>query len=387
MMRVPWNSFVSLRMGIEKKQNLSVFYFPNFSVNGESIDIIVLVNKLDVQRVHNMGLGSTFLKFIYKVIALIFLKNPYMSEWAFEKYQRPVNFLRMFINQCCFLLRINYAPFPLSAAVNVTSKCNLKCKICRGQYPDLEKNPVDMPLSTFKTILTHLPNSIETVLLSNLGEPLLHPNIFAIIRCTARAGFRPILFTNGTLLTKQMCSKLLSAPLYSISVSIETDPINCQEIRGFNLSDLEFKVYQLLQIRKEMKSNVRIALSLVIHKANVKMVTQFLAKWKGVVDDIKISPVQLNERNPQLRRCVEFWRGNLSVRPDGLVTPCCVDFHGELIIGNAIESNLLEIWNGVLMRIIRAAVVKNKFPAKCCNCRWGEFTGNGRTWKRVYSGT
>ncbi len=334
-----------------------------------------------------MGLGNIILRQIYKIIALIYLKNPFMSDWALEKYQRPENFFRMIINQSYFLLRINYAPFALSAAINITSKCNLKCKICRGQYPELEKNPEEMSLSTFKTILSHLPRSIETVLLSNLGEPLLHPEIFKIINTTARAGFRPILFTNGTLLTSEMCSKLLASPLYSISVSTETDSKNCQEVRGINLFNLDITVRQLLQLRTETNSRVRIALSLVIHEANAKMLPQFLAKWAGRVDDIKISPVQLNQKNFRPQACVEYWRGNLSVRPDGLVTPCCADFTGNLIIGNAIETNLLDIWKGNPMRKIRAAILRNKFPSKCCNCRWGEFEGLGRTWKRAYSGS
>ncbi len=328
-----------------------------------------------------MKYGENLLKFIYKIVARLYLKNPFMADWIFEKYQRPINFFKLLINQMCFLLRINYAPFLLGATIDVTSKCNLKCVICRGQYPELETKTEVMPFHTYKAILSHLPRSIESILLSNIGEPLLHPQIFKIIDYTSRAGFRPVVFTNGTLLTEDVCRKFLSSCLYSLNISLETDPENCWKIRGTDLEKLELNVKRLLDLKKRIETRVKINLSLVVHKGNAKNIPDFLAKWAGVVDEVKISPVQLNEKNENPSLCSELWRGNINIRPDGSVSPCCADFIGELIIGNVLNTDLLTIWRGTKMQNLRATVIRREFPYKCRNCVWENIMGLGRIGK------
>ncbi len=325
--------------------------------------------------------GENVLKFIYRIVARLYLKNPFMADWIFEKYQRPINFFKMLMNQTCFLLKINYAPFLLGATIDVTSKCNLHCRFCRGQYPELETKTEVMPFQRYKAILSRLPHSIESILLSNIGEPMLHPQIFEIIDYTSRAGFRPVVFTNGTLLTEDVCSTLLSSHLYSLNISLETDPENCLNIRGTDLGEIENNVNRLLDLKKRIETSVKINLSLVVHKGNAKKVPDFLTKWASAVDEVKISPVQLNEKNENPILCSELWRGNINVRPDGSISPCCADFVGELIIGTVFKTDLLTIWRGPKMHNLRATVIRHEFPYKCRNCRWENIMGLGRIGK------
>jgi molybdenum cofactor biosynthesis enzyme MoaA len=56
--------------------------------------------------------------------------------------------------------------------------------------------------------------------MNGLGEPLLHPRVVDFVRISAQAGLRPLLVTNGSLLTRRMSEDLVQAGLRGVNVSI-----------------------------------------------------------------------------------------------------------------------------------------------------------------------
>ncbi len=321
-----------------------------------------------------MKVSFELLKMVYKLIARFYLKNPYMTDWIFEKYQRPASLFRLFVNLSCFMARINYSPYLLTATVDIITKCNLHCPMCRGIYSVLETNE-PMSKDFYEKILRRLPRSIESILLTQSGEPFLHPQIFDIIELTHQYGFRPIIFTNGTLLSETLDKRILLSNLDTLNISTEIDEENSMRQRGIDLRSLEGKIITLLKMKNQMQSPVKIKFSTVVHSRNKVNLSLFLRKWGHLVDGIKINPMFINILKKRPAICNELWRGHVSIRINGIVTPCCLDLLGSLNIGDIKVNNIMQIWQGKRFRDLKARILRGNFPKICYYCSWDESAG------------
>ena len=99
-----------------------------------------------------------------------------------------------------------------------------------------------------------------------------------------------------------------------------------------------------------------------------KYVPEFHKKWFGIVDRIQIQPSISFTPRKRKSRCKEFWRGNLIVLWDGKIVPCCVDYEGEMILGDANKEKLVNIWNSKNTKKFRQMHNKKIFPKVCQNC-------------------
>ena len=121
---------------------------------------------------------------------------------------------------------------PHAAVVDIelTSRCNAKCSFCpRDQTP--HQGLIDEPTFTaalrravqYRDALVefqklrpgYFDTRDDTIWLSfcGMGEPLLHPRVVEYVGRAAEAGLRPIVNTNGALLSPPTAEKLLDAGL------------------------------------------------------------------------------------------------------------------------------------------------------------------------------
>jgi len=106
---------------------------------------------------------------------------------------------------------------PLLAHIIPIRRCNLACEYC-NEYDDFSK-PVPTE-SMFERVdkLGELGTSVITI---SGGEPLLHPELDAIIRRIRKNGSIAGLITNGYLLTAERIEKLNRAGLEWLQISID----------------------------------------------------------------------------------------------------------------------------------------------------------------------
>lgn len=105
---------------------------------------------------------------------------------------------------------------PIEIAIEITSACNLNCKIClinRKQKINLSFNKIKKNVDEAKLL------GIEAIRITG-GEPLLHKNIFRILEYIKSNGFYLILNTNGILLTDIIIKKLEKC-IDSILISVQ----------------------------------------------------------------------------------------------------------------------------------------------------------------------
>jgi MoaA/NifB/PqqE/SkfB family radical SAM enzyme len=76
-----------------------------------------------------------------------------------------------------------------------------------------------------------------------------------------------------------------------------------------------------------------------------------------------IEPYYLDTEYPFSQNCNSLWQ-KVRVQPDGTITPCM-----HVIIGNVIETPLMELWNSEKMGRFRKLISKRLFPAcfRCCH--------------------
>src|SRR4051812_22741932 len=90
-------------------------------------------------------------------------------------------------------------PLPRHVQIEVTSACNLRCRMCLVRYaPAVNKAEGAIPYELFTKIVDDDP-ALEVVTLQGLGEPLLHPRIVDMVGYLTARGIRCGFSTNATL--------------------------------------------------------------------------------------------------------------------------------------------------------------------------------------------
>jgi MoaA/NifB/PqqE/SkfB family radical SAM enzyme len=98
-------------------------------------------------------------------------------------------------------------------------QCNFKCNICDFWHPPFSKIP-RMRLSQIRQIAEKLRPLGPQFISIGGGEPLMHKELFDIIRVLAKDNF-PVMICNGWYMTPEKARKLFEAGLYEVSVSVD----------------------------------------------------------------------------------------------------------------------------------------------------------------------
>ena len=138
---------------------------------------------------------------------------------------------------------------PIMAHIIPIRRCNLSCTYC-NEYDDFSK-PV--ALETMVHRIELLGNLKTGVITLSGGEPLLHPELDAIITSIRKNATLAGLITNGYLLTADRIKKLNAAGLDYLQISI--DNVMPDEVSKKSLKVLDKKL-QLLSEHADFHVNI-----------------------------------------------------------------------------------------------------------------------------------
>jgi MoaA/NifB/PqqE/SkfB family radical SAM enzyme len=138
---------------------------------------------------------------------------------------------------------------PILAHIIPIRRCNLSCKYC-NEYNDHAK-PV--PTEIMAQRINRLADLGTTIITISGGEPLLHPDLDAIIRQIRRRGMIAGMITNGYLLTAERIEGLNRAGLEHLQISI--DNVMPDEVSKKSLKVLDKKL-QLLAAHARFHVNI-----------------------------------------------------------------------------------------------------------------------------------
>jgi MoaA/NifB/PqqE/SkfB family radical SAM enzyme len=110
---------------------------------------------------------------------------------------------------------------PILAQIVPTRRCNLACAYCN----EFDKVSAPVPLDAMLERIDRLAALGTTMIDLSGGEPLLHPELDAIIERIRRRGILAGLLTNGYLLTPDRIKRLNHAGLDRLQISVDNvDP-------------------------------------------------------------------------------------------------------------------------------------------------------------------
>ena len=114
---------------------------------------------------------------------------------------------------------------------NSTKRCNLYCEHCYAAA-DQEGAPNELSTAEGKALIDDLAEFGVPVLLFSGGEPLVREDLTELVAHAVESGIRPVLSTNGTLLTRENARALKEAGLKYAGISVDGLPERNDRIRG-----------------------------------------------------------------------------------------------------------------------------------------------------------
>jgi len=282
--------------------------------------------------------------------------------------------------------------FPPIVYIEPTNACNCRCIICPRRHMTRPLGYMDMDV--FRKIIDDIagqgPSDIR---LFNFGEPALHPELAEMIRYCRQKGLNARFQSNGLLLKEKLIGALLDAGLDYIGISV--NGLNAEEYEtirpGKKYIDLQANMKRLHDIAQQRKANLHIHINAQILKDESETrkteIRDFAQSWHGIADSLSVSGLSLYDQIAYLHngtvteaaltdvprkadtdvKCTEPF-DRMVVKWDGRVTPCCVDFDAELLVGDLTEQTIEQVWQSRSLNNLRS-IIRNQQYSKLSRCR------------------
>lgn len=291
------------------------------------------------------------------------------------------------------------AGMPTTAMVEPTNACNLRCPTCPTGAGKIAPKPA-MRIARFRRVLDELGPRLRNLALWNYGEPLLNPELPAMIAAAKASGVGVVkVSTNAHFLDEKRADALLASGLDVLIVSIDGASQATYETfrRGGDFEQAAGMIERLCTEKRRrglLKPRVELQFIVMRHNeheldemrrlASVWGVDRLRVKTVGADDEENRGLVPtsrlLSRYDAEGRHSVEHpfctmaWDHTV-INVDGSVTPCCYlrpDMGEEFVMGNAFETPFVEIWRGAKYRAFRAAMLAGRRSMPVCGkCRGG----------------
>ncbi|MBN1586790.1 MAG: radical SAM protein [Candidatus Omnitrophica bacterium] len=300
-------------------------------------------------------------------VARWYLRRPDQAGILAVKFPDFKSAFHGFMNELYFVLGRERGFKLVTINLEATNACNLACAMCPVNH-GMERKKGLLDFDLYKKIVDEHPE-LEFILVFQWGEPMLHRRILEMIRYAHDRGIRTMMTTNGTFMSPQAIKRILESGLDRITFSVDGLGDTHTKIRGFEYEQLKRNILEFKKMRDATHSPLKIDTSMVVWEETERDVAGYRQEWGPIADRVQLIPKL--EEHPREHKCRELWRGSAIVLWDGRVTVCCADSEGDLVIGNARETPVRDLWNGGKMRALRRSHRRKKFFSVCKDC--GEY--------------
>ncbi len=103
---------------------------------------------------------------------------------------------------------------------NTTNQCNMFCEHC---YRDAgAKLSEELSTAEAKKLIDEIKKAGFRIMIFSGGEPLMRPDIYELAAYAGHKGLRPVLGTNGTLISPEVARKIKEAGIMAAGVSLDS---------------------------------------------------------------------------------------------------------------------------------------------------------------------
>lgn len=274
---------------------------------------------------------------------------------------------------------------PFIIFIDPASTCNFQCAFCPTGDRELIKRTQryqgTMSYDLYCKIIDDLalfPDKIKVLRLYKDGEPFLNKHLEDMVAYAKQSGNVPFIdtTTNGTLLKPERVKRLIDAGLDKINISV--DGMNNVQYKKFTKFDFDFPqfvehVKWLYAHKDQCEIVLKIPRELITERQQQEFydtfgdhcdrifIENFAPCWPGFdvahrlgvtfEQGIYQQPVTHTDTCPYL-----FY--SLSINSDGTASACFLDWARKLLVGDARQQALPEIWHSRAMNVLRMANLK-----------------------------
>jgi len=284
------------------------------------------------------------------------------------------------------------AQLPVRLWIEPTNICNLRCIMCPTGQGRMH-NPGRMSLDLYRKIIDETATFAIDINLFGRGEAFLHPDLPEFVKYAHDKGLNTRLETNATVLTPVKSEEVIRAGLDLISFSFDgyTKGVYESIRRGADFEKTLGNIIQFLNIKKTLRSRKPyVSIQFIrtpkfLEGASKTSKRHFKLRFRDLplntyryvtphrytgeiaeeVTGTRYGYMRKEQRGGMLTRlmytpCPYPWFG-MHILWNGIVAPCCMDFHSRYVLGNVSESSLREMWNGEAMRVLRGKIGSGNF--------------------------
>lgn len=322
---------------------------------------------------------------------------------------------------------------PQFVQIEPVGRCNLRCRMCPVQYrapaPSYNSSAL-IKYDDYCRLINQFEGMTE-LHLQGMGEPLLHPRFFDMVRFAARRGVRVTTNTNLTALAERQAAECVNSGLHTLHVSIDAaSPEPYESIRVKASLDKVLRNLERLSAAKRMfKSDLpHVSLVAVLMRLNLgelpalvrlasvvgaeslsvqnlshdfdepglperyRPMHDFIEEQKLTARDraqvldvfeqarseaarlgirLRLPSVEPRERSPDIfgvNYCDWPWRGAY-VSYDGKAMPCCmVSTPDRIHFGDMSNEGVKAVWSGAAYEEFRRRLASGDPPDICRGC-------------------
>ena len=310
--------------------------------------------------------------------------------------------------------------FPTTVSIEITSACPLECVHCPRSHRTNNKTEMaigHLSVSNFVNILDKL-SLVKKITLQGLGEPLLHPHVFQMVKEAQSRQFIVGFSTSASYYNQAIEKGMSESPPDFLGFSVDSvEKQSLEEIRKNHRIErfIDIATNLIRAVRRSGK-NTKLLVQCCLMKTNIHHLDTVIEFAKEMrIDSLSFSELNFSYlgsvqkklalssedyihiekaldrakseginatyipvtgiKKPGTVVCSYLWREPY-ITWDGSVTTCCGrPFSSLHNVGNILTvDSFMEIWNGKEMQRLRTEIRNEEVPFPCNGCPLAEET-------------
>jgi len=277
---------------------------------------------------------------------------------------------------------------PKMLNIEPTNECNCNCVMCSRPMSRRPKGFMEFKL--YESIINGLVENntrLKWLTLHNDGEPLLHPDIGAMISLAKKKDAAEYVHfnTNALLMDEAMSQVLIESGLDDITISIDavTDETFQKVKRAGSLKTVVENTKKMMELKQRYGSKTpHVRAKIIDMPITNDEIERFCKYWKDIVDEVQVQlihnaagSIEADKDNKILRHpCSLLWY-SFAINWEGIAYPCCVDLTSENRLGDLNKETVNSVFNGKRIKAMRHSMVAGRYddltPCSSCNVWMG----------------
>lgn len=276
--------------------------------------------------------------------------------------------------------------FPELISLETASACNLHCVHCPPhmlEYKHEVRKFGILNIDLFYKLMDEIDKFGERrIALHKDGEPLMHPNIIEIFkRLKKKREHNVYLTTNAHRLTEGISEAILKYKINIVNFSLGASTEKFySKVRGNDFNKVISNILNFMKMRKYSEWQPKVIVQIIELPEYPEMkdeIKQFKKFWKDFNVEVQVwekltwGVYKNNNKFKNRYPCYQLWE-TVTVNSDGLASACCMDWRQQLIIGDAKNETIEEIWHGEKLKYLREMHIagnENELPI-CDSCNY-----------------